>query len=148
MTNPWSDRWLSVVSMIPPNQSVIDFGCGNREFLKYYQPRDYLGIDRVPPADLVADIDMPLPLTGHWDWGLVLGTLEYVGNPDTVLSNICGLADHFVILALPVKRKSQWQRAFTADSLLELLQKHFINIDHFFYKRYIICQCDSLRKFA
>lgn len=146
VTNPWSDRWPAVVSVIPPDQSVIDFGCGSREFLQHYQPRDYLGIDRVPPADLVADIDQPLAVSGHWDWGLVLGTLEYVEDPDTVLSNISGLADHFVILALPVARKNTWRRAFTVDGLLGLLHRHFANIEHFFYKRYIICRCDSTRK--
>ena len=138
MKNPWSDRWSFVKSYIPPGSSIVDFGCGNKEVLDYCTPTKYLGIDQLPTADVVADLDQPLNLNDHYDLGLLLGVLEYTKNPNTVLENIVRYADRFIILTLPVKKKPEWARAFTKQTINELLNKHFKSVQHYEHGRYIL----------
>lgn len=141
MKNPWSDRWNFVKHYIPDNVSVVDFGCGNKEALDHIQPTRYLGIDCLTSADLVANLDEPFNLQEHFDVGLLLGVLEYVADPYYTLNNIVRSADHFVVLSLPVRKKSQWQRAFTESSIDQLLCKYFSSVTHHWHGRYILSVC-------
>jgi len=142
MKNPWSDRWAFVKDYIPNNVSIIDFGCGNKESLDYTKPTRYLGVDRLPGADLVADLDSNFVIDEKFDVALLLGVLEYVNNPEHTLNNIVPCADHFVVLSLTAKKpKAEWQRAFTEQSIDQLLQKYFSNVKHHWHGRYILSVC-------
>lgn len=138
--NPWSERFTFVVTHIPKNCSVVDFGCGNQEILNFYTPTEYLGIDKVPDAMMILNLDTDDIKIKKYDLGLLLGVLEYVDNPDAVLNKIKNFADTFLILTLPVKKKTEWKRAFTEESFHQLLTSHFGSIKNFKYGRYILAE--------
>lgn len=142
MKNPWSDRWAFVKDYIPTNVSIVDFGCGNKESLDYITPTRYLGVDRLPSADLVADLNSDFVLDDKFDVALLLGVLEYVKNPEHTLNNIVSNADHFIVLSLTAKKpKPEWQRAFTEQSINQLLQNYFSEVKHHWHGRYILSVC-------
>ena len=141
MKNPWSNRWAFVKEYIPNNTSIVDFGCGNKESLDYITPTRYLGVDRLPNADLVADLDHPFFLNDKFDVALLLGVLEYVNDPEYTLTNIVPTANCFIVLSLAVKQKSNWQRAFTEHSITQLLGRYFQTIDNYRHGRYILSVC-------
>lgn len=141
MKNPWSERWKFVKDYIPNDVSIVDFGCGNKELLDYITPAHYLGIDLLNSADLVANLDEPFYLDKKFDVAVLLGVLEYVNDPEYTLNNIVHNADHFVVLSLPVKKKSEWRRAFTESSIDQLLRKYFSSVDHHWHDRYILSVC-------
>jgi len=141
MANPWSDRWSFVKTYIPDNISIIDFGCGNCEVLEHVRPSQYLGVDIVYSADIIADISTPLDFQQKFDLALVLGVLEYLENPDQALDNAVRAADNCVILTLPVKIKKEWRRAFTESSIDTLLHKFYSSVKHHRHGRYILSVC-------
>ena len=142
MKNPWSDRWAFVKDYIPADVSIVDFGCGNKESLDYIKPTQYLGVDRLPDADLVADLNKPFVLNDKFDVALLLGVLEYVKDPEYTLNNIVRNADHFVVLSLIAKKaKPEWQRVFTEQSINKLLCKYFTDVQHHWHGRYILSVC-------
>ncbi len=142
MKNPWSDRWAFVKDYIPTDVSIVDFGCGNKESLDYIKPLRYLGVDQLPSADLVADLDKPFALDSTFDVALLLGVLEYVKDPEYTLNNIAPYANHFVVLSLTAKKpKPEWQRAFTEQSIDQLLRNYFSEVKHHWHGRYILSVC-------
>lgn len=141
MKNPWSDRWEFVKNYIPNNVSIVDFGCGNQEVLDYISPSKYVGVDQLETADLIANLDQPIDLTDKFDVALLLGVLEYVQDPELTLANIVHCADHFVVLSLPVKKKPEWQRAFTEETIDLLLNKFFTSVQHYRHRRYLLSVC-------
>lgn len=142
MKNPWSDRWVFVKDYIPNDVSIVDFGCGNKESLDYIKPTRYLGVDCLPTADLVADLNKPFTLDDKFDVALLLGVLEYVDAPEYTLNNITRNADHFVVLSLIAKKiKPEWQRVFTEQSIDQLLCEHFPTVEHHRHGRYVLSVC-------
>lgn len=141
MKNPWSERWTFVKNYIPNNVSIIDFGCGNKESLDYITPTRYLGVDCLDGADLVADLNNPLTLNEKFDIALLLGVLEYVNDPEYTLKNIMPAADCFIVLSLIAKQKAKWRRAFTEQSITQLLCSHFQIVDNYQHGRYILSVC-------
>jgi hypothetical protein len=119
----------------------VDFGCGNKESLDYITPSRYLGVDRLPNADLVADLDEPFFLNDKFDVALLLGVLEYVNDPEYTLNNIVPTANCFIVLSLAVKQKFNWHRAFTEHSITQLLGRYFHIIDNYQHGRYILSVC-------
>lgn len=88
-TNPhWEDRNRIISEMMEPNKTVIDLGCGAKNLLKFYTPSRYLGVDGLPSADLVVDLDSNFELPGHWDYAVNSGILEFVIRPDLYLEKI------------------------------------------------------------
>lgn len=138
MKNPWSDRWSFVKSYIPPDCSIVDFGCGNKEVLDHCRPTKYLGVDRLPTADIVVDLDHPFEISEHFDVGLLLGVLEYSVCPSRLIDNVKHYADTFVILNLIAKKKPEWTCAFTQSSLDELLSNHFASYKKYQHGRYVV----------
>jgi len=138
MKNPWSSRNLFVKNYIDDGVSIVDFGCGNKEILDFCQPSKYLGIDVVDTADLNLDLNSSFELDEKFDLGLLLGVLEYLNDPSFTLSNIKKFADKFIVLSLAVKKKPEWQQAFTADSIDVLLKQHFKKVTHFKHESYIL----------
>lgn len=141
MKNPWSDRWTFVKDYLEDGVSIVDFGCGNKEVLDYVTPSNYLGVDQLDTADLIADLNYPLGLSGHYDVGLLLGVLEYVTNPEVTLSYISHYADKFIVLSLTVKKKDEWARSFTDQSIDQLLCRHFDHVEHHQHGRYLLSVC-------
>ena len=138
MKNPWSDRWAFVKDYLDNGTSIIDFGCGNKEVLDYITPSNYLGVDHLPTADLIADLNYPLRLSGHYDVALLLGVLEYVTDPDLTLSYISHYADKFIVLSLIAKKKNEWSQSFTDQSIDRLLHTQFAKVAHYRHGRYIL----------
>lgn len=143
MKNPWSNRLKFVKNHIPHNLSIIDFGCGNCEARDVVHAARYVGVDQLPGADIVADLDSDFFLEDQFDMALLLGVLEYVKDPDHTLSNIVRNADQFIVLSLAVNQKSEWQRAFTKSTIDQLLHKHFLNVQHYHYGSYILSVCNK-----
>jgi hypothetical protein len=141
MKNPWSDRWVFVKDYIPNHVSIIDFGCGNKESLDYITPTQYLGVDCLASADLVADLNKPFSIDNKFDVALLLGVLEYLDDPEYTLKHIVPCADCFIILSLVVKQKAEWRRAFTEDSITKLLSSYFQTVDNYQHGRYILSVC-------
>lgn len=145
--NPWGDRLEFLKDYLPSNRSVIDFGCGNKEVLDYFQPSKYFGIDKYDKsADLIADLDYELNIEEHFDIGLVLGVLEYLENPDITLKNIKKFADKFYILVSTAPKKDQWKNSFTKESINEILKNHFESVNIVEYHRYVLCIAEDKRK--
>ncbi len=138
MKNPWSDRNNFIKDYIPDNVSIVDFGCGNKEILDFCNPTKYLGIDITNDADLKIDLNNTFSLNETYDLGLLLGVLEYVKDPSFTLNNVKKYAKKFIIVSLPVKKKNEWNQAFTEGSISLLLNDHFSNVNHYRHGRYIL----------
>lgn len=138
MKNPWSERNIFVKEYIPENMSIVDFGCGNKEILDFCNPPKYLGIDLTDDADLKIDLNENFTLKETYDVGLLLGVLEYVKDPNFTLENVKQFAKKFIVVSLPVKKKKEWNQAFTEESIDSLLKLHFKNVIHYKHGRYIL----------
>lgn len=58
---------------------VLDLGCGRKEFLELYGNNvTTVDIDPQYEPDIVADLNEPLVLTGHYDWIILNNTLEHI----------------------------------------------------------------------
>lgn len=143
MKNPWSDRFEFVKNYISNDQTIIDFGCGNREILDFINPKEYFGIDLVDTADLIADLNQTIIIDRHYDLGLVLGVLEYLNDPEFTFTNIRSSADTFLVLTLPVKKKSNWQRTYATEDINSLLNKFFKDITTVRHGRYVLSLCSN-----
>ena len=139
----WSKRNIEVAKYIPQPVKVIDFGCGNKEILNFIEVKKYLGVDIEPTADIVANLNAPMPATvsGKWDVALLLGVLEYVDDPDKTMSYILNYSDCFIVLSLITKKKHNWQRAWTPESIDQFLQQYFSSVEHHSISRYILSVC-------
>jgi hypothetical protein len=89
MKNPhWEYRNRMISEMMEPNKTVIDLGCGAKNLLNFYTPSSYLGVDGIPSADLVIDLDSDFILPNGWDYAVNSGILEFVIRPDLYLEKI------------------------------------------------------------
>jgi hypothetical protein len=98
LKNPhWSRRnKLIAEELLEPNKTVLDLACGAKDLLKYYTPRDYLGVDIVETADLIIDLDKDFQLPSGWDYVVNSGILEYVDDVDCYLKKIQDLGNEYV----------------------------------------------------
>lgn len=125
----WTERNIWVKNFIPDNSSVIDWGCGDKDILRYISPSKYIGIDINPKADIIADFNIKVPkLFSTYDIGLVLGVLEYLNDPEYFLRSIKPTANKFLILTLPSLIKPSWKQSFTDRQIESLLSKIWTNI--------------------
>lgn len=138
--NPWGDRLEFLKKYLPSDKSVVDFGCGNKEVLDYFSPSNYFGIDiNNPKADLHQDLNYEFSLEKNYDYGLVIGVLEYLIDPNKTLNNIKKYADSFLILVSVAPKKDQWKNSFTKDSVETLVKNHFNAVEIYEYHRYVLC---------
>ena len=84
----WEHRNKMISEMMVPNKKVIDLGCGAKNLLKFYKPSVYLGVDGIPSADLIIDLNSDFKLPGGWDYAVNSGILEFVNRPDLFLEKI------------------------------------------------------------
>jgi hypothetical protein len=112
--------------------------------LNYIQCGDYLGIDRVAGADIVADFDREIPLVEGYDLALVLGVLEYVADPDLLLAAASASARRAVVLALntdTAKTHHGWQRCYQQKTLAAALRPYWSTVSIESWDRYVIGVC-------
>jgi hypothetical protein len=139
---PWLSRNTFVAPLLAPNSTIVDYGCGNKEFLNYYLPSEYLGIDKNPNANIVADLETYIPDSKVYDYGLVLGVLEYLNRPFEFIKKIKPTANCFIVLALiKAKKKEEWTNHFTESDFLENLQSIFSDVEMQTHERYHIFIC-------
>jgi 2-polyprenyl-3-methyl-5-hydroxy-6-metoxy-1,4-benzoquinol methylase len=141
----WTERNLWVRDFIPENSSVIDWGCGKKDILRYYTPKEYLGIDIDPNADIIADFNQEIPkISGKYDVGLALGVLEYLEDYENFLKNISDSANVFLVLFLVDRRKKEeWKNAFTSEFAEEILRKNWKNVKIERDKNYLLGICSN-----
>ena len=126
LKNPhWSDRNKIIADMMGPNKSVIDLGCGAKILLNYYTPLKYLGVDGIPSADLVVDLDSEFQLPGGRDYAVNSGILEFVLRPDLYLEKIKNISHEYIFSWW---RGQGWGR-MSFDELEKLLSKNYQIID-------------------
>ena len=122
MIPAWTERNLWIKQYIPNSSSIIDWGCGNKDILRYITPKKYLGVDQTEFADIKANFNDQIPkIEEKFDLGLVLGVLEYLNNPKQFLTEIKPTADTFIILILSNRRKKpEWTNCFSNDDFINL----------------------------
>lgn len=129
MIPAWTERNIWIKNFIPNNSSVIDWGCGDKDILRYITPSKYIGIDMNSKADIVADFNIEVPkMFSVYDVGLVLGVLEYLNDPEYFLRSIKPTANRFLILTLPSLTKPAWKQSFTARQIESLLSTIWTDI--------------------
>lgn len=143
MIPEWTDRNLWIKNFIPKDSSIIDWGCGTKDILRYITSDHYLGIDILPTADIIVDLDEEIPtITKKYDVGLVLGVLEYLKNYDTFLDKIKDSAHTFIVLSLvDRKQKHNWKNSFTSDTFKILVQSKWKNVSFEINGNYILAIC-------
>jgi len=94
----WTLRNKEISTFLLPNKKILDMGCGGKDFLKYYQPSIYLGVDVIPGADLIIDLDTDFEnkIQNDWDYVINSGILEYLENIESYLKKIKHLGKTFV----------------------------------------------------
>lgn len=124
---PWKLRNKLISKMMEPNKSLLDLGCGAKNLLKYYTPTDYLGLDGMPCADIVCNLDEDFQnlVNPGWDYAVSSGVLEYVLNPELYLKRQKGLADKYILTWHP---SPLWGR-MPFDRIEEVIKKHYKIID-------------------
>ena len=141
----WSERNLWIREFIPNDCSIIDWGCGDKDVLRYISPPKYLGIDQNPLADIQANFNESIPVIDKkYDTGLVLGVLEYLDDPNQFLRTIKPTADQFIILCfVNRRRKPEWTNAFTSDEVKQMLSTFWKNISYETYRNYLLAICSD-----
>ena len=83
---------------------VLDIGCRSQQ-LKQVLPRQtkkYLGVDLSPPADVVANLGIGLPLDeGSSDTVVALDVLEHTDDIYRSFAELCRVSQKYVLIALP-----------------------------------------------
>jgi SAM-dependent methyltransferase len=97
LDNPhWTLRNKTIAELLVPNKTILDLGCGTKDFLKYYNPLKYLGVDIVPYADIVVNLNNDLILEEGWDYVINSGILEYIDDPECYIKKIKTLGNQFI----------------------------------------------------
>jgi hypothetical protein len=120
-TPHWEDRNKIIAEMMVPNSRVIDLGCGSKNLLKFYKPSEYLGIDGIPSADIVLDLNSNFKLSGGWEYAVNSGILEFVIRPDLYLEKIKNISNEYFFSWW---RGSGWGR-MSFNSMEELISKNY-----------------------
>ncbi len=141
----WTERnnWIS--KYIPSQSSVIDWGCGTKDTLRYLNVKDYLGIDITNEADIYANFNKEIPIIkNHYDVGLVLGVLEYLDNPKHFLENIKYSADTFYILIFSdMRKKHNWTNNLTSEDFYNLIIPLWKNVSFEKNGKYLLAICSD-----
>ena len=141
----WEDRNKFLENFNVSGKTVIGFGCGDQNIRKYFQFKNYLGIDK-ENADVNIDFDKQFIIPTTAELGLVLGVLEYLENPDFFLQKVKNTCDRFIIMVLDVKAPKHhhgWKRVYNENDLLALLTKYFYDINLQRHGKYIVADCYS-----
>lgn len=134
----WDTRTEMIASMIPEDCSVLEFGAGRMALKRYlpyscrYTPSDIL--DR-GEGTIICDLnDAVLPMFQHHDFIVFGGVLEYIYDPERLLSNLANCC-HVIIATYAVtdfpsqrsilqRRKYGWVNNFNKENFLKLFRLH------------------------
>lgn len=97
----WAERNKIIASHLLPNKTVLDLGCGGKDFLNHYTPLDYCGVDGLDTADIVLDLNGNFTLPGGWDYVINSGILEYLDNIENYFQKIKPLGSEFIFTWWP-----------------------------------------------
>ena len=103
LRNPhWTNRnKLIGETMMDPNKTVLDLGCGAKDLLRYYTPTRYLGVDIAVTADIQINFDNDFELPAGWDYVVNSGILEYIDDPAKYLKRISTLGNEYIFTWWP-----------------------------------------------
>jgi hypothetical protein len=122
LTNPhWEYRNKIIAEMMTTNKRVLDLGCGAKNLLKFYTPSVYLGVDGIPSADLVVDLNSDFTIPGNWDYAVNSGILEFVVRPDLYLEKIKNLSSEYIFSWW---RGTGWGR-MSFEDIEDLISKNY-----------------------
>jgi hypothetical protein len=93
---PWENRNRIISEMMIPYKNVVDLGCGSKNLLKFYTPKLYLGVDGIPSADMVVDLNGDFKIPNNWDYAVNSGILEFVTRPDLYLEKIKDISKEYI----------------------------------------------------
>jgi len=110
----WQNRNKTIAELLDPNKSVLDLGCGYKNFLKFYNPSKYLGVDNFAEADIVLDLNLPFKLPTNWDYIINSGVLEYLDDVTNYINRISNLGSQFIF--------SWWQKPNTTRMSYENIE--------------------------
>ncbi|NBD12950.1 class I SAM-dependent methyltransferase [Corallococcus silvisoli] len=128
----WTERARRAAVLVTPGASVLDIGAGEmavRWFLA--PPCRYTPSDFVKRSEdcLVADLDSGQFPEGRWDVVMMLGVLEYMHDPEAVLTRIAAAAPRLILsyccradTSIAYRRKLDWVNDLTFDGLDALLR--------------------------
>jgi hypothetical protein len=143
----WSHRDKFVVPFLQTNSSVIDYGCGHKDILNYYTPKNYIGLDLNPDADVIVDLNKYIPKYSGYDYALVLGVLEYLDKPFEFLNLVKNTAKTFIILNfLREQKKPEWQQTFTLEQVMQEYNNIFDSVLNYkVINKYDIFLCRGIK---
>jgi len=98
------DRWTLIVDLIGPDtESVLDVGCRKGELREHLPEKArYVGLDLLPPADVIASAEEPLPFDDDSFESVVLAdVLEHLNDPHRALDEAMRVARRPVVVLLP-----------------------------------------------
>ena len=99
-------KFQAVVQAFPAiwDGCIVDVGCRS-EHLKYALPKarvHYCGLDLLPPADVIGNVEAGLPLANlSFDTVVALDVLEHSDNIYKAFHELCRVARRYVLLSLP-----------------------------------------------
>ena len=107
-----NNRWDLVLSLIGETPaSVLDIGCRDR-VLRTFLPDStrYIGVDILPPADVIASAEDPLPFNDRSiDVVVFADVLEHLNAPHAALDEGFRIARQAVVVVLP-NLHTAWNR--------------------------------------
>ena len=128
------DYVLRFSENVLPGKKVLDFGCGNKPYLRFFSTKNYFGIDGSlkSKADSIGLDDLPIK-DNSMDYVMSYQVLEHVPNPHKVIREFYRVLKPNGVIVISVPFIGEYHTCpndywrFTHEGLLELL-KNYSNI--------------------
>jgi hypothetical protein len=139
----WTNRNLAIKEFIKENLTIADFGCGDK--LNYINPKEYIGLDNNNYADIKIDFNKErISLNKKYDYGLILGVLEYLNSPYKLIEESKLYVDTLLILIYPKKNKKLvWKQSLSIQDTLLFLKSLYSNVTEHTLGPYTLFECRS-----